>query len=63
MIEETPDPEKASKRSSFILDNAGEGPSNVMNEKATGDNMSDQRLSAWKPQPLTTKQPGQQPKW
>jgi hypothetical protein len=47
MIEETPDPEKASKRSSFILDNAGEGPSNVMNEKATGDNMSDQRLSAF----------------
>jgi len=44
MIEETPDPEKASKRSSYILDNAGEGPSN---EKATGDNMSDQRLSAF----------------
>jgi hypothetical protein len=47
MIEETPDPEKASKRSSYILDNAGEGPSNIMNEKATGDNMSDQRLSAF----------------
>lgn len=45
MIEETPDPEKASKRSSYILDNAGEGPSN--NEKATGDNLSDQRLSAF----------------
>tara|TARA_R110002003_G_scaffold279_9_gene18093 strand:+ start:5839 stop:6513 length:675 start_codon:yes stop_codon:yes gene_type:complete len=43
MIEETPDPEKASKRSSYILDNAGEGPSN---EKG-GDNMSDQRLSAF----------------
>lgn len=42
MIEETPDPEKVSKRSSYILDNAGEGPSN---EK--GDNMSDQRLSAF----------------
>ncbi|KAF1851557.1 regulator of G protein signaling superfamily [Cucurbitaria berberidis CBS 394.84] len=42
MIEETPDPEKNSKRSSYILDNAGEGPSN---EK--GDNMSDQRLSAF----------------
>jgi hypothetical protein len=43
MIEETPDLEKTaanSKRSSYILDNAGEGPSN---EKA--DNMSDQRLS------------------
>ena len=44
MIEETPDMEKNnSKRSSYILDNAGEGPSN--NEKA--DNMSDQRLSAF----------------
>ena len=42
MIEETPDLEKNSKRSSYILDNAGEGPSN---EK--GDNMSDQRLSAF----------------
>ncbi|RMZ67473.1 sporulation RMD8 [Pyrenophora seminiperda CCB06] len=42
MIEETPDMEKNSKRSSFILENAGEGPSN---EK--GDNMSDQRLSAF----------------
>lgn len=42
MIEETPDMEKNSKRSSYILDNAGEGPSN---EK--GDNMSDQRLSAF----------------
>jgi hypothetical protein len=43
MIEETPDPEKTaatSKRSSYILDNAGEGPSN---EKAEA--MSDQRLS------------------
>jgi hypothetical protein len=45
MIEETPDPEKTSKRSSYILDNAGEGPSG-MHEKA-GDNMSDQRLSAF----------------
>jgi hypothetical protein len=44
MIEETPDPEKASKRSSYILDNAGEGPSN---EKSGNDNMSDQRLSAF----------------
>lgn len=42
MIEETPDLERNSKRSSYILDNAGEGPSN---EKA--DNMSDQRLSAF----------------
>jgi hypothetical protein len=42
MIEETPDLEEKSKRSSYILDNAGEGPSN---EK--GDNMSDQRLSAF----------------
>ena len=42
MIEETPDMEKNSKRSSYVLDNAGEGPSN---EK--GDNMSDQRLSAF----------------
>jgi hypothetical protein len=45
MIEETPDPEKTSKRSSYILDNAGEGPSN--NEKGGNDNMSDQRLSAF----------------
>ncbi|KAL5117271.1 Bud site selection protein, Revert to axial protein 1 [Pleosporales sp. CAS-2024a] len=44
MIEETPDVDKASKRSSFILDNAGEGPSN---EKAPADSMSDQRLSAF----------------
>jgi hypothetical protein len=44
MIEETPDPEKRSQHSSYIMDNAGEGPSN---EKATGDNMSDQRLSAF----------------
>jgi hypothetical protein len=43
MIEETPDMDRDnSKRSSYILDNAGEGPSN---EKA--DNMSDQRLSAF----------------
>ncbi len=42
MIEETPDLERNSKRSSFILDNAGEGPSN---EK--GGDMSDQRLSAF----------------
>lgn len=43
MIDETPDLEKASKRSSYVLDNAGEGPSN---EKG-GDAMSDQRLSAF----------------
>ncbi|KAH8704365.1 RGS domain-containing protein [Phaeosphaeriaceae sp. PMI808] len=43
MIEDTPDPEKASKRSSYVMDNAGEGPSN---EKGN-DNMSDQRLSAF----------------
>jgi hypothetical protein len=43
MIEETPDPEKTSKRSSYILDNAGEGPSN----EKSGDNLSDQRLSAF----------------
>lgn len=42
MIEETPDLEKASKHSSYILDNAGEGPSN---EK--GGEISDQRLSAY----------------
>jgi hypothetical protein len=45
MIEVTPDAEKASKRSSYMLmdlNDAGEGPSN---EK--GDNMSDQRLSAF----------------
>lgn len=41
MIEDTPDAEKASKRSSYILDNAGEGPSG---EKG---NVSDQRLSAF----------------
>lgn len=42
MIEETPDPERNSKRSSFILNDAGEGPSNEKTE-----NMSDQRLSAF----------------
>jgi hypothetical protein len=41
VIEDTPDAEKASKRSSYILDNAGEGPSG---EKG---NVSDQRLSAF----------------
>lgn len=42
MIEETPDLEKNSKRSSYVYDNAGEGPSN---EK--GGDLSDQRLSAF----------------
>lgn len=41
VFEDTPELEKNSKRSSYILDNAGEGPSN---EK--GD-VSDQRLSAF----------------
>lgn len=41
MIEETPDLERNSKRSSYILNDAGEGPSN---EKA---DISDQRLSAF----------------
>ncbi|KAF2681089.1 regulator of G protein signaling superfamily [Lentithecium fluviatile CBS 122367] len=41
VIEDTPDAEKTSKRSSYILDNAGEGPSG---EKG---NVSDQRLSAF----------------
>ena len=41
LVEDTPDPEKASKRSSYMLnDDAGEGPSN---EK----DMDDQRLSAF----------------
>ncbi|OAL54126.1 regulator of G protein signaling superfamily [Pyrenochaeta sp. DS3sAY3a] len=42
MIEETPDLEEKSKRSSYVYDNAGEGPSN---EK--GGDLSDQRLSAF----------------
>ncbi|KAF2268266.1 regulator of G protein signaling superfamily [Lojkania enalia] len=41
VIEDTPEMEKNSKRSSYILDNAGEGPSG---EKG---NVSDQRLSAF----------------
>jgi hypothetical protein len=41
VIEDTPDMDKNSKRSSYILDNAGEGPSG---EKG---NVSDQRLSAF----------------
>ncbi|KAF2471034.1 regulator of G protein signaling superfamily [Lindgomyces ingoldianus] len=41
VIEDTPEIEKNSKRSSYILDNAGEGPSG---EKG---NVSDQRLSAF----------------
>jgi hypothetical protein len=43
VIEDTPDMEKNSKRSSYILDNAGEGPSGI-GEKG---NVSDQRLSAF----------------
>ncbi|KAF2735762.1 regulator of G protein signaling superfamily [Polyplosphaeria fusca] len=41
VIEDTPEMEKSSKRSSYLLDNAGEGPSG---EKG---NPSDQRLSAF----------------
>lgn len=41
VIDDTPDMEKNSKRSSFFMDNAGEGPSG---EKG---NVSDQRLSAF----------------
>ncbi|KAF1955182.1 regulator of G protein signaling superfamily [Byssothecium circinans] len=43
VIEDTPEMEKNSKRSSYILDNAGEGPS-YAGEKG---NVSDQRLSAF----------------
>ena len=43
MIDDTPEMEKNSKRSSYILDNAGEGPS-YGGEKG---NVSDQRLSAF----------------
>ncbi|ORY16544.1 RGS domain-containing protein [Clohesyomyces aquaticus] len=41
VIEDTPELEKNSKRSSYILDNAGEGPSTEKEE------LSDQRLSAF----------------
>ncbi|KAF2713700.1 regulator of G protein signaling superfamily [Pleomassaria siparia CBS 279.74] len=41
VIEDTPEADKNSKRSSYVLDNTGEGPSN---EKG---NVSDQRLSAF----------------